>query len=87
MKWSTTKGADFMCPHCSALYETEYRHLIMNNRGAADCVVCDKEMSWWNSSSVPSYLLKQHGMHTGASLERRTDNDDEVVPKLQRKLD
>jgi uncharacterized protein (DUF983 family) len=58
MIWSTTKGADFTCPHCGSLYETEYRHYAMKEKDAADCLVCGKEMTIWNSSSVPTYILK-----------------------------
>ena len=48
MKWCTTKGADYSCPHCGAQYETEYRHYTTKERDAADCVICGKEMNWWN---------------------------------------
>jgi len=56
---SPTKGKDFSCPHCGALYETEYRHYSMKDRHAADCIVCGKEMNSWNSASVPTYILRK----------------------------
>ena len=55
MKWCTTKGADYTCPHCGTQYETEYRHDTTQKRDAADCVICGQEMNWWNSASVPTF--------------------------------
>jgi uncharacterized protein (DUF983 family) len=70
MKWCATKGADYTCPHCGAQYETEYRHYTTKERDAADCVVCGKEMNWWNSASVPTYLLKKYGRASHSERKR-----------------
>lgn len=45
------------CPHCGALYEVTYTKFPSRDKDSADCFVCGKEMTTWNSSRCPNFSL------------------------------
>ena len=47
----------FKCPHCGALYEVTYEKTASQDKHAADCQVCGRQMSSTHGSSIPRYEL------------------------------
>lgn len=56
--WGSDKGADFTCPHCKSVYETELHRSPVRDSDSANCEVCGQEMNRWNSTTFPVYKLK-----------------------------
>ena len=52
-----TPGSSFFCPHCGALYAVTHARRPEVERNAATCVVCERVMDEWQSTSVPTYKL------------------------------
>ena len=52
-----TPGSSFFCPHCGALYAVTYARRPEAERNNAKCVVCERVMDEWQSTSVPTYKL------------------------------
>ena len=52
-----TPGRSFFCPHCGALYAVTLSQHREIDGGAAKCVVCERIMDEWKSTSVPAYKL------------------------------
>jgi len=52
-----TPGSSFFCPHCGALYAVTYLRGSEVDRNSAKCVVCERVMDQWQSTSVPTYKL------------------------------
>jgi len=60
--WKTGKAGDFVCPHCSSVYETTIYRSPARDKDSATCAVCHKVMHEWNSTSNPRYTLKSRGV-------------------------
>ena len=52
-----TLGSSFFCPHCGALYAVTLSQRREIASGVAKCVVCERTMAEWKSTSVPAYKL------------------------------
>ena len=52
-----TPGSSFFCPHCGALYAVTLSKRREIASGLAKCVVCERTMAEWKSTSVPAYKL------------------------------
>jgi hypothetical protein len=52
-----TPGRSFFCPHCGALYAVTLSPRRAMDSGVAKCVVCERTMDEWKSTSVPAYKL------------------------------
>ena len=56
---SVSKGRNFFCPHCGALYAVTYSQSPRSESNTAKCVVCLQIMDKWDSTNVPAYKLVQ----------------------------
>ncbi len=45
------------CPHCGALYEIRYEHIVCHEKHEADCQICGKHMHSVHGSIIPRYQL------------------------------
>ena len=52
-----TPGSSFFCPYCGALYAVTFSQRRETDSSTAKCVVCERTMTDWKSTSVPAYKL------------------------------
>ena len=56
--WSSSKGEDFYCPHCGAVYGVDLRRIPQKDKDSAICESCGNVMKEWHDTLVPSFKLK-----------------------------
>ncbi len=57
--WQTKPENDVACGQCGSVYEKTMQRFPMRDSDSFNCEVCGHRMDSWNSTSAPSYKLKE----------------------------